>query len=144
MRNILQLVGGVAVAGAVAAGATAFTASGVTLAAGPASGIVAGGGVTVNVSEGAQVKTASVTQDVANPDRITGVVVDVYKVDGTTVLGASSVVKAKVTGTGGTAGAAAWSASCSKDVNNYTYTCTIAAGYYNAVSTIEIGVIPGA
>ena len=51
MRSMLQLLGGVAVAGAVAAGATAFTASGVTVDAGVTNPeLFLGGGVQITAT----------------------------------------------------------------------------------------------
>jgi hypothetical protein len=63
MRNLIQLAGGVAVAGVVAAGSTAFTAAGLTSSVNTAGTTVfAGGSVTQNVVGGTltNVTTASV------------------------------------------------------------------------------------
>ena len=63
MRNMMQLLGGIVVAGAVAAGATAFTGSGVTIGAGAASAIA--GGVSGNVTvDGATLDNVSVINSV--------------------------------------------------------------------------------
>lgn len=141
--NMIQLFGGVAVAGVVAAGATAFTASGVTQNNSLASGVTAGGSTNVTVTTGAKLMAAKMTQPAANPDQITGVVVDVFAADGTTSLGGSTVVKAKITGTGGDAVSAAWTAACTRSTD--TWTCVLPGStYFTAVSAVDIGVIPGA
>jgi hypothetical protein len=68
MRSMLQLVGGVAVAGVVAAGSTAFTAAGFTNGVG--SPILVGGTVSPAIV-GAVLKGVDFTYDATNPDRVT-------------------------------------------------------------------------
>nr|WP_221375721.1 hypothetical protein [Actinoplanes polyasparticus] len=135
---MIQIVGGIAAAGAVAAGATAFTASGVLKDASVASGVAVGGSVSITANEGAKVMSMKVKQTAADPDQLTGVEAVVVAADGSTSLPNSAVVKAKISGTGGTAGAVAWS-SCTKATD--TYTCNL-SGYYTAITAVEIAMIP--
>lgn len=66
MRSALQLLGGVAVAGAVAAGSTAFTAAGVISNAG--TGFV--GGKVAQTVEGATISTIAYTLDATNGTKV--------------------------------------------------------------------------
>jgi hypothetical protein len=138
--SLLQMAGGVAVAGAVAAGTTAFTASGLTEAAGVSSGVKAGGATSITVNEFARVNTAVFTQSGTDPDQLTGVTLTLDNGTTSTALASGDVVKVKYTGTG--TATAAW-ATCSTS-NQLTYTCGVGggSGYYTAITTLEVAVIP--
>jgi hypothetical protein len=139
--SLLQMAGGVAVAGAVAAGSTAFTANGLTEHTNVSSGIIAGGSTNVTISEAAQLVTATLVQPAANPDRVTGLTATLTKLPGgAAVATADGTVKARFTGTGGDATSGAW-VTCSE--SGGTWTCTIpASGYFTAVSAIDVSYLP--
>lgn len=95
MRTMLQLVGGVAVAGAVAAGATAFTAPGVSTTG---TAKVLAGGITGDVAiTGAALKTVSVDGTAAGT--YTSIVVTLASDDVAASPIVSGTVKALVAGT---------------------------------------------
>lgn len=88
--NMLQLVGGVAVAGVVAAGTTAFTAAGFTRATGITSDTVVGGTLSQNII-GAQLNGVAFTYDATDPTLVTSVKVTVTGSGGATLPTASRV-----------------------------------------------------
>jgi hypothetical protein len=75
MRNMLQLLGGVAVAGAVAAGSTAFTAAGLSAGSIATSAGYIGGQVSVN-TQGASLTDLTFTQaaSVSGANKVTAAV----------------------------------------------------------------------
>ena len=101
--SMLQMFGGVAVAGAVAAGSTAFTAAGVTDTISAASSVV-GGKVTHTIT-GARLTAAAFTIDPADAANITGVDLTL---DGgaAVVLSTSATVSANLNGGTGDASVA--------------------------------------
>jgi hypothetical protein len=136
MRNIMQLVGGVVVAGAVAAGSTAFTAP-VGMTDGIATDTFIGGNVTQNVIGGtltALVFTADTTQAVTRVSAFTATFTDVPN---TTAVTASAV--------GGTPGGSATGWECTAVSTNAT-TCTVVTavntpgGYYTGITGVNIKV----
>ncbi|GAA4922525.1 hypothetical protein [Actinoplanes utahensis] len=147
MRNIIQLIGGVAVAGAVAAGSTAFTANGVTaaLVGGNIDGtgqIIAGGALAAPKSVvGARLTEAVFTHDGTDPNLITGVNIKIDGGSGVT-LPVTSSVKVKIASGGGT----------STNKNSLFYACTSAGGTawtcldptgnYTGVTTLDVAVVP--
>lgn len=107
MRNIMQLVGGVAVAGAVAAGSTAFTATGFT----------AGGGVPATLFVG-----GTISQTVQGAT-LSGVVYSYSNTTNTTINGAT-LTFAGTTGSpiiGKTVGMVV----TKDDTNTVTFTCSV-------------------
>ncbi len=139
MRNMLQLLGGVAVAGAVAAGATAFTASGVTSTIGSTS--VVGGKLSQTIV-GAEMTAATFTVDSAgnNEDRVTGVNLTLSGAGGAT-LPTTSVVKVSFTGTAG--GTAVADITCTYS-SGTLWNCPVAgapAKYFTAVTALAISVV---
>nr|WP_296071567.1 hypothetical protein [uncultured Actinoplanes sp.] len=147
MRNMLQLLGGVAVAGAVAAGTTAFTASGFAQATALNTGIAGGGATSFNVNAAdAKLMSALLVHDATESDRITGVNISMMKADGSTpILDASAgKIKVKFTGSTGT-GTATWGA-CTADSGGSTddggFSCAVPGGYYTTISSVQIAYIP--
>ncbi|GID25433.1 hypothetical protein [Paractinoplanes brasiliensis] len=140
MSNLTRIIGGVVVAGALAAGASAFTASGVATDTPLSGGIVGGGAVEVQVNELAKVMAASLIQSTTDPNRFTGVMLNVKATDGTADLPTGSTVKAKLTGTGGDA-TAAWEDCTESTTTTGKFTCEIAASkYFESVTKVEIAV----
>jgi hypothetical protein len=147
MRNMIQLLGGVAVAGAVAAGTTAFTASGFAQATALNSGIAGGGATSFNVNAAdAKLMSALLVHDATEADRITGVNISMMKTDGTTPIadGSAGKIKVKFTGSTGT-GTATWGA-CTADSGGGTddggFSCAVPGGYYTTISAVQIAYIP--
>ncbi|MEV6299316.1 hypothetical protein AB0M02_07930 [Actinoplanes sp. NPDC051861] len=134
MRNLLQLLGGVAVAGAVAAGTTAFTASGVTDGT---SSVIAGGKVSAVAITGAELDTLDfVNTDATNPDRINEIKVTAHVGASTAVTSANGIVSVKantVTGTGATT----W-LTCTE--SGGTWTCADGSNYWNSITTVDVAV----
>ncbi|WP_189329217.1 hypothetical protein [Actinoplanes ianthinogenes] len=96
---MLQLMGGVAVAGAVAAGSTAFTANGISVTNLP-SQIVAGGETASISVVGASLENIQIVNDVSAPTEYAAIKLTLK--DDTTAALTSGTVKVKVTGTTGT------------------------------------------
>ena len=99
--NMLQMVGGVAVAGAVAAGTTAFTAAGFTRASGITSATVVGGKLSQTII-GATLNGVSFTYDATNPDRVKGLTVTLAGDGGTLPVGSLVTIASTGTKTTGT------------------------------------------
>ena len=136
--SMLQLLGGVAVAGAVAAGTTAFTAGGID-----ASGVtmVAGGTDTITV-EGATLDAAEfITGSTAGTyDHITGMTVDLSGTGGA-VLDSTSSVSVAITGSGGDAVSGTDVDCGAGSGDDGTWTCTILASkYFTTVTGVDIKV----
>jgi hypothetical protein len=159
--SLLQLVGGVAVAGVVAAGTTALTGTGVSWG-GTGTGTSAqyvGGTLTQTVSGGASITAVNYTTSSSgvnvNGDQITGIAVSV-----TGANGAYLTVTPATGGAGLTGGANEWhcsgdavtvnSATMKVHLNNTpaTVTCITAdsgagdgaAGYYAALTGVTLDV----
>jgi hypothetical protein len=96
MRNMIQLLGGVAVAGVVAAGSTAFTAAG--LAGDTAFTQVVGGGKLGLTVEGATVNYVIMLSDAGDADKISGIEFTLTGTGGATLDNATSTVTAAMTG----------------------------------------------
>jgi hypothetical protein len=145
--SMLQMIGGVAVAGAVAAGTTAFTASGLTSTITGAK-VVVGGKVAQQTVVGAVLSAATFTVDSANSnyDNVTGVNLTLAGASGAT-LSTSSVVKATITGTASGTGATttpAFTVTCSNSTAT-VWLCplggAVATDYYTAVSALDVTVV---
>lgn len=136
MRSMLQLLGGVAVAGAVAAGTTAFTATGVS----GSLTVVGGGSASITVA-GATLTAASLIQDVTTPanfGNITGVKVTLSATPA--LSDTNTKVSAQLTGTGGDAAATVAYFDCGNGTSG-VWTCTIPSSkYYTGVTTVDIKV----
>lgn len=140
MRSMLQLLGGVAVAGAVAAGTTAFTAGGVTnsVTALPGAGNAS---ITVN---GATLSTAVFdfdTSGAANYDHITGIHVTLAG-NSYTMSDANTKVSAAFTGTTSGATTSGTAFDCGAGTSG-VWNCDIpSTDYYTQVDTVVIKVAP--
>jgi hypothetical protein len=135
---MLQLLGGVAVAGAVAAGTTAFTASGVSGAV----SVLAGGEASITVV-GATLSGAKLIQNSSNLTpgsygAVTGVEVNLTA---TPALSDSNTkVSAEFTGTGGDASPTTAFFDCGSGTSG-KWTCTIASSKsYDSVTSVKIRV----
>ena len=137
--SMLQLLGGVAVAGAVAAGTTAFTGSGLDDTA--VVGKVAGGGTATVTVTGANLTKASILTDPTNLTRIIGVEVTL---DGGTpgdLDDTATAVSATMAGTANGSG----TLTCGTGTSN-VWQCKVAAPYstnnFSDVSTFTVNVSP--
>jgi hypothetical protein len=143
MRSMLQLLGGVAVAGAVAAGSTAFTA-GAVLDKTNVNTLVVGGKNNVSIS-GARLMKANFISDTTDLDHIRGITITIDGGCPSTVLDTTSTVKAAFNGTPqGTAPATGVFFSCSLNSGS-EWDCTITGGasnYYSAITSVDIAVAP--
>jgi hypothetical protein len=141
MRNMLQLLGGVAAAGVVAAGATAFTAT-AGLTTGTAKAPIMGGTGNVAVhGTNARLVAANFRMDAANPNRVTGVAVTID--DGANVaLASTSTVRAAFNGT---------AAGTSPPATGVYFNCTFSSGmvwncdlgagaYYSDIASVDVAV----
>jgi hypothetical protein len=143
MRNILQLLGGVAVAGAVAAGSTAFTASGLT---GLGTPVLGGGKVTQTVT-GATVTGITLTSTTpATPDRIDGMVIKLAGDGGVAIpTGSKVTIVSDGTDSAGTLEFYCGATVVDSGVIQKT-TCVVGTaantptGYITAISTMDIQV----
>lgn len=143
MRNALQLLGGVAVAGVVAAGTTAFTASGVALGGTTGTGVASGGAVSFNVNGVATLMAATIVQDATDHDRLTGAtvtLVDTASSPAPIPDSAVAKISAKFTGTGGT-GTTAWG-TCVVDTgtDDGIFLCAVPGGYFTALTSVQVSV----
>lgn len=96
MRNIMQLVGGVVVAGAVAAGSTAFTAAG--LSSDTSFTKVVGGGKLSFTVEGAVIDYVTMISDPADADHISGAEFTLSGANSAVFDNTKAVVTATITG----------------------------------------------
>ncbi|MEU8664970.1 hypothetical protein [Actinoplanes philippinensis] len=130
MRNLIQLAGGVAVAGAVAAGSTAFTAgSGVAHALGTP---VVGGSASVTVS-GANIATLGfVHASDPNSSEITKIYLTLKKDDGTTAITTGTLT----VGVTATAGAA--SPTCAYQSGATRWECPMSGANWTAISALDV------
>jgi hypothetical protein len=144
MRNMLQLLGGVAVAGAVAAGTTAFTASGLDSASALGSGIAGGGAVSVSVNAvDAKLTATTMVNDPSNPDLFTGVTITLRNAADNANYQDANVAKisAKFAGTGGSGGTSAWNTcTIGTGTNDGNFSCAIPGGTYDTITTVKIAV----
>ncbi|GIE33441.1 hypothetical protein Ait01nite_064860 [Actinoplanes italicus] len=121
MRNMIQLLGGVAVAGVVAAGSTAFTA-GSGLTATPATAVV-GGTASVAVS-GANIGALTFVHDAdPNSAEITLIHLTLKKDDGSTAITTGTLTLAV------TAGAGTAAPTCAYSSGNTRWECTPSADW---------------
>ncbi|GIF12312.1 hypothetical protein [Actinoplanes teichomyceticus] len=140
MRTMLQLLGGVAVAGAVAAGSTAFTAAGLTTSISSAT-IIGGGKVGLTV-DGAVLSAASLVADGTYGERITGATL--------TLAGASAALPTTATVTGVLTGTSAGGTpsttkplTCSYNSGTTKWDCTVAntgTDYLTVVTALDVTV----
>jgi len=141
MRSMLQLVGGVAVAGVVAAGSTAFTAAGFTNDVG--SPILVGGKVTPTIV-GAALKGVDFTYDTTDPSLITSVSIRMAGSSGGTMPTGSrvTIVSAgtKVTGTEFFCAPTVVDTTYQKAVCDFGTALNAAGGSITALSSISISV----
>jgi hypothetical protein len=142
MRNMLQLLGGVAVAGAVAAGTTAFTASGLTTTAVP--NIIGGGTKNVTVA-GANLTAAEFTSVSGYPDRFSGIKVTLNGGTPGDLHNTNTIVRVAFNGTTSGATTTGTFFDCTTPGVANVWTCTIptpASNYYTAVTSVDISVAP--
>ncbi|GIE79151.1 hypothetical protein Aph02nite_51010 [Actinoplanes philippinensis] len=138
MRNMVQLLGGVAVAGVVAAGSTAFTAAGVTDLTGAT--LKQGGKVAVTVDAGAKVQSIVLTTDSTYADQITLVTLVLKNSAGAALLPAAADVKIDMNGETGTA--ATTSAACTDANNDGEWQCAPSGNSYwtGPISDVAVSV----
>ena len=138
MRNMIQLLGGVAVAGVVAAGSTAFTAAGVTDNTGAT--IKQGGKVAVTIDAGAKVNSVVLTTDPANADQITLVTLVLKNSANAALVPAAASVKVAMNGETGTADTL--SDACTDANNDGEWQCapTTAAYWTGAITDVAVSV----
>ena len=127
MRNMLQLLGGVAVAGAVAAGTTAFTGSGLTSTVTPADSFI-GGTATVTVSGSTLDGVDYTYTDVATTKKMLHAIV-LHFAD-TTSAGAAVTLTTSVTGGSNPT----WTCGV---VTSQASTCTASADYDITTGTVN-------
>jgi hypothetical protein len=146
MRNMsmLQLLGGVAVAGAVAAGTTAFTAT-AGLVTTNAKAPMMGGSANVSVTGPARLVSATFRiGDSAEPNHITGLTVSVDDGSGN-AINATSTVQVAFNGiAAGSAPATGVYFPCSSG-GGMVWNCdfaTPASDYYTAVDSVDVWVQP--
>ncbi|MFC4065587.1 hypothetical protein [Actinoplanes subglobosus] len=137
MRNMVQLLGGVAVAGVVAAGSTAFTAAGVVDSTG--ANILQGGKVAVTVDEGADLQAITFDTDATNADQITAVHVTLEDAAGAAFVTATGTVKISMTGE---TGAADTISTCTYSGGGGIWDCTpTSAGFWTGpISAVSVSV----
>ncbi|WP_229073933.1 hypothetical protein [Actinoplanes sp. DH11] len=135
---MIQLLGGLAVAGVVAAGGAAFTASGVESTVATPSALI-GGAVTHNVVGAVM---SGITYDVAGTykEQVTGFHVSLA--DGNaTAIPANATVAVVVTGNATNASGA--TATCTRNsAPTTTWDCAPTSGYYTAISQLSVSVTP--
>ena len=137
MRNMLQLVGGIAVAGAVAAGSSAFTGAGLEYEAADPTNTFIGGTVHHTVSGATLTNIAFTANTNVSPTQVSAFILTLTGANGATV----TATDAGATGVGG---ATKWSCTA---VSAGTSTCTasdnsnVAAGYFTGVSDLTIKVV---
>ncbi|MFI1993295.1 hypothetical protein [Actinoplanes sp. NPDC020271] len=129
MKSILQLVGGVAVAGAVAAGSTAFTAAGLTNGAGT---VVGGGKLSAFNVVGAQLGSVKFGYVSGNADQINKILMTIT--DGTNPL-TTGTMSVTVTTTGGTA---SLTPTCSYVSGSSAWVCADSTNYWTGLGTIAV------
>jgi hypothetical protein len=142
MRSMLQLLGGVAVAGAVAAGTTAFTAGGVDTTGAVA---LAGGTAAITV-EGAQLDSAVfITGSTAGTyDQISGITLGLSGA-GTATLDDASKVSVTFVGTGETNTGGAVDSTpidCGTGTSGVwtCHTTSAASDYWTGITSVSIKV----
>jgi hypothetical protein len=143
MRSMLQLLGGVAVAGAVAAGTTAFTATAGLVTTGAKAPMMGGTG-NVSVTGPARLVSATFRMgDSAAPNHVTGIQVTVDDGSGAAIA-STSTVKAAFNGTTTGTPATGDYFACSY-VSGMVWNCDIttpASNYYTAVTSVDVWVQP--
>ncbi|WP_433828353.1 hypothetical protein ACQP2E_03065 [Actinoplanes sp. CA-015351] len=151
MRNMIQLLGGIAAAGVVAAGATAFTGGGVILT--ETSESVIGGSVRQTVDGGVTVSSTDYTfLDTAGGGPTANTQLSQVVVN--TAAGVPSGYKITLTPNGGTGftGDSAAKFICVPDAERDAWTCTVkkadgttaSTGYYGNIQTLDINVVTNA
>lgn len=132
MRSALQMLGGVAVAGVVATGSTAFTASGVTNSISTATFL--GGSVTQNV-DGATLSAMTLTN--STPNQVTAVVLTLTSDTNALITAAGTSIAIS-----GDASHATGPITCTgTSAHAATITCAPASGYYTAITGITVTVV---
>jgi hypothetical protein len=142
---MLQLLGGVAVAGAVAAGTTAFTASGVALNGSLGTGLASGGSASVTITGVATLFSASITQSPSNPNQLTGASIVLKNGDATGFYQEADVAKIKVKFTGnanGGGGTQGWTtcAVATAATEDGAFTCAVPNGFLEDITALQIAV----
>jgi hypothetical protein len=140
--NLLQMAGGVAVAGVVAAGTTAFTATaGVTMTGAKAP--MMGGSSNITVTGPARLTQGTFRFDATTPNRVTGIAVTLD--DGASnALANTSSVQVAFNGTVTGAPATGVYFACTFS-SGQTWNCDIptpASNYYTAVNSVDVWVQP--
>ena len=142
MRNMLQLLGGIAVAGVVAAGSTAFTASGVTNSGGFTK--IVGGGTTTMTVEGAVLTSAKLKTDVTDVNKIVGATLDLTASGGMTLPVTSTVAGSLVGTDSGSNAATSKPLTCTYSGSGTVWNCTVAtpaSDYLTAVTNLNVSVV---
>lgn len=142
--SMLQLLGGVAVAGAVAAGTTAFTANAGLITSGVKAPML-GGTANVSVAGPARLVAASFrTSDASALNHVTGVQLTLDDNNGA-AIGSTSTVQVALNGTAvGSAPATGVYFSCTA-ASGMLWNCDIstpASNYYTAVTSVDVWVQP--
>ncbi|BEL09963.1 hypothetical protein Q0Z83_081540 [Actinoplanes sichuanensis] len=135
MRNMIQLLGGVAVAGAVAAGSTAFTASG--LSGAPASTFV-GGKASLGV-KGAVMSSFAFDFDGSDPNKITGLHFNLMD-DAGAALSTSPQPTVVVTVTGDVTNATDATPTCVRTTNTWQCNADGSSAYFTALTNVAVQV----
>ncbi|MEU4693262.1 hypothetical protein [Actinoplanes sp. NPDC023714] len=138
---MLQLLGGIAVAGVVAAGSTAFTASGVTNSGGFTK--IVGGGTTTMTVEGAVLTSAKLKADATDANKIVGATLDLTASGGMT-LPTTSTVSGVLKGTDSGNNAATSKALTCTYSSGTVWNCTVAntgTDYLTAVTDLDVSVV---
>jgi hypothetical protein len=148
--SLLQMAGGIAVAGVVAAGSTAFTAGGLTKTWAGGNTIRQngwlGGSVAVGVTGSATLTAMSITQAPAAVAGVNDVTAVLLTFDANTPSGATVTLTSDGSLTAGTTPAVATGWFCTT-VSASQSTCVVGAnttpttdGYYSGVSSFTVGV----
>jgi hypothetical protein len=142
MRSMMQLLGGVAVAGVVAAGSTAFTAAGLTSSLTGGVGLV-GGTVSLTSSslDGVQVDKLVMLSSQTDKSKIDGATVSLSAVTGT-LNTTTSIVSVIVTGNYDGGGSAALPMTCTFN-SGVKWDCTAGAHYATTVTAVAVSVQAG-
>ncbi|MFF0378886.1 hypothetical protein [Actinoplanes missouriensis] len=141
---MMQLLGGIAVAGVVAAGSTAFTASGVTNSGGFTK--IAGGGTTTMTVEGAVLNSAALVYDATDGNKVVGATLNVAGSNGTTLNTTTSVITGTLKGTNNSGTTSSTSALTCTWGSTTIWNCVVGnatTGYMTAVTDLDVKVQPG-
>jgi hypothetical protein len=133
MRSMLQLLGGVAVAGAVAAGATAFTATGIIDNTSGAGTVHYGSG-TFTV-EGASIDNVVLSSSLSDKNQIDKIAVTL-KDQSDASFATPANINVAITVTGSAAGTPV-GPSCTYSGSGDVFNCALTSGYWSAVTGVN-------